>query len=66
MSRLPKSERGNMGFDGVPAVKSKHYCEIQRPYHLNMRIDASDEDRTSQLKQTNDYLGQQCKQDPNS
>lgn len=29
------------------SVKSKHYCEIQRPYNLNMRIDASDEDRAS-------------------
>lgn len=41
-------------------------CEMQRPYHLNMRIDASDKDRASSLKQTNDYLGQQCKQVPNS
>lgn len=31
-----------------------------------MRTDASEEDRASQLKQANDYLGQQCKQDPNS
>lgn len=41
-------------------------CEIQRPYHLNMRIDASEEDKASWLKQTNDYLGQQRQQDPNS
>ena len=31
-----------------------------------MRIDASEEDRASWLKQANDSLGQQCKQDPNS
>lgn len=47
MTWLPKSAREDTGYDGVLAVKLKHYCEAQWLDHLNMRADASDEDRAS-------------------
>lgn len=47
MSWSIKFGRENMDCDWMPTVKSKHYCEIQRFYHLNMRVDASDKDRAS-------------------